>query len=165
MTRWVAVTANVAAPGPSEVAALLTPLLDALGEPVAELREPDSYGWKIPGTWMATAELALQTDDDSREVVARLAARLPVSGWEFSGDEDVADGVWATEDDTATPFPGITWVLVQASHPPRPGEEPRTEDLVLDPPAGELGPEILEYLRSGDEPTRRMPPPGTGREP
>jgi hypothetical protein len=150
MTRRTAITINVASPGPGDIPALFAPVVEALAEPVVEWPEPESYDWKIPGTWMATAILGELPSDDAQSLVAGLAGRLPLSGWHFSGDEDVADAVWAADDDPREgdpPFPGVTWILIQASHPPVPGAEPaETEDLVPLIPEGLTDADIAEIV-------------------
>jgi hypothetical protein len=142
MSRHVAITANVATATSAEIPALFAPLLDALGEQLTDLREPVSYDWKIPGTWMATADLGVVPGDDGQDIVARLVARLPLTDWHVSGDKDVADAVWAAKDDAAAPFPGIGWILIEASHPPDPDAEP--------PEIEELGPLIPPDLTESD---------------
>lgn len=163
MTRRVAITVNMVAATSAEIPALFAPILDALDERVSGLREPESYDWKIPGTWMATADLGVLPGDDAHDIVARLVARLPLTDWEFSGDEDVADAVWAAKDDADAPFPGIGWILIEASHPPLPdAEPPEVEELVPRLPADLTESDIVELTGwltndGGDQSDRKTP--------
>lgn len=111
----VNVTANVEAPD------AVTPLLDDLGVPVAERWDAVPYD-KFPGTWMASSVLEPQPDGDAREIVEGLVARLELDGWAMSGDEDNADAVWNGHGLSPERYPGVQWLLVEAS--PEPGGEP-----------------------------------------
>lgn len=139
----VVVTANV------ESAEALTPLLGELDVPVAERWEPVPYE-KFPGTWMATSVLEPRPDGDAREEVRALAARLGLSDVRESGDEDNADIVWSGAD---VRFPGVLWLLLEASPDPD-GEPAETEDfdpLPPDPPLSDEDiVELTTFLRGPD---------------
>ncbi|GII75519.1 hypothetical protein Sru01_05010 [Sphaerisporangium rufum] len=159
MMREVSLRANVTAPDAARAAALLDPLLAALAEPVTGRPAPESYAWKIPGTWMVSAELAARPAGDARALVAGLTGRLPMTGWWTSGDADAADAVWDAGEDTEPPFPGVTWVSVAAAHPGDPDAEAvPDEELLPDRPAGGLDEGLLEYLRADQETTGRARP-------
>jgi hypothetical protein len=137
MSRRVNVTVIARADGPATMAAVLNQVLSALETPVASRGEPERYD-KFPGCWLNAAVVGELPGDDAQDLVARLAARLPLTGWRFSGDEDAADAVWDA-DHAATAasqapagedggVPGATWILIEAAPPP--GDEPaQVEDL------------------------------------
>ncbi|MEW9526998.1 hypothetical protein [Microbispora sp. NPDC049125] len=132
MSRRVNVTVIARADGPAATAAVLDQVLSALEAPGAGRGKPERYD-KFPGCWLNAAVVGELPGDDAQDVVARLAARLPLTGWHFSGDEDAADAVWdadraATQAGEDDGVPGARWILIEAAHPP--GDEPaQVEDL------------------------------------
>ncbi|MEV0581791.1 hypothetical protein [Nonomuraea sp. NPDC050310] len=143
MARQVTITLNVAATGRSEVERLATPVLDRIGGYGDLTAEP--Y-WKIEGTWMVTADLGVR-DGESVALVGEVLGLLGVEAT-IEGDDDVADAVWFDE---RTPFEGIDWISISASHPA--GEPPETEDLVPLPPdlAQHETDTLLTMLRGEDD--------------
>lgn len=139
----VVVTANVAS------ADALTPLLLELAVPVAERWDPVPYD-KFPGTLMATTVLEPRPDGDARDEVRALAVRLGIDA-PPEGDESNADLVW---NDAEVRFPGVFWVLVEAS-PDQGGEPAETvgfEPLDADPPlSDEEAAELMSFLRDPND--------------
>ncbi|MFI6476784.1 hypothetical protein ACIBH1_02555 [Nonomuraea sp. NPDC050663] len=144
MGRQVTITLNVAAPGRNEVERLAAPILERLGGHGEVSAEP--Y-WKIEGTWMVTADLGVREGDSVTlvgQVLGLLGVQAPVEG-----DADVADATWF---DDETPFEGVDWISVSASHPGQ--VEAEIEELVPlppDPPLSEEEVDVLMTKLRGDD--------------
>lgn len=134
MTRQISVRINVTAGDADEVRAKVAPLLDALARPVTAQTELEPY-YKIPGTWMISLELGTDPGDDAAAIVTGLAERTGLTGWQVSGDANLADAGWDDRAGPAPAYPGVTWIAIDACRPPDPAAEPpQLEELTPDSP-------------------------------